>query len=93
MSKVKVALIGVGNCASSFTQGIQYYSNSESKVGLQNPTLAGLTPKDIEIVAAFDIDKRKVGLDLSEAIFAKPNNAPKVCEITKTEIKVSKGPL
>ena len=93
MSKVKVALIGVGNCASSFTQGIQYYSNSESKVGLQNPTLAGLTPKDIEIVAAFDIDKRKVGLDLSEAIFAKPNNAPKVCEITKTGIKVSKGPL
>ncbi len=93
MPKVKVALIGVGNCASSFLQGIQYYAKSKDTVGLRNPTLAGLTPKDIEVVAAFDVDERKVGLDLSEAIFAKPNNAPKVSDVPKTGVKVSKGPL
>jgi myo-inositol-1-phosphate synthase len=94
MPKVKVALIGVGNCASSFIQGIQYYSKPKAdQLGLRNPTLAGLTPKDIEVVAAFDVDDRKVGKDLSEAIFAKPNNAPKICDLTKSGVKVSKGPL
>jgi len=96
MSKVKVALIGVGNCASSFIQGIQYYSKLEKPadhVGLRNPTLAGLCPKDIEVAAAFDVDDRKVGKDLSQAIFAPPNNAPKVCEVTLSGIKVSKGLL
>ena len=96
MSKVKVAIIGVGNCASSFIQGIQYYGKldkTEDYVGLRNPTLAGLSPKDIDVVAAFDVDNRKVGSDLSEAIFAKPNNAPKVCDVPKTDVKVSKGPL
>jgi myo-inositol-1-phosphate synthase len=93
MSKVKVALIGVGNCASAFIQGIQYYSKSTDCIGLRNPSLAGLSSKDIEVIAAFDIDNRKVGKDLSEAIFAKPNNAPKVAEIEKMGVKVSKGPL
>ncbi len=94
MAKVKVALIGVGNCASSFIQGIQYYSKPKAdQLGLRNPTLAGLTPKDIEVVAAFDVDDRKVGLGLSEAIFVKPNNAPKVCEVPKLGVKVTKGPL
>lgn len=94
MPKVKVALIGVGNCASSFIQGIQYYSKPEAdQLGLRNPTLAGLTPKDIEVVAAFDVDAHKVGLDLSEAIFAKPNNAPKVSAVPKLGVKVAKGPL
>lgn len=96
MPQVKVALIGVGNCASSFIQGIQYYNKFEKPedcVGLRNPTLAGLSPKDIVVVAAFDVDQRKVGLDLSEAIFAKPNNAPKVCEVAKTGVTVTKGPL
>jgi myo-inositol-1-phosphate synthase len=94
--KVKVALIGVGNCASSFIQGIQYYNKfqkPEDSIGLRNPTLSGLNPKDIEVVAAFDVDERKVGLDLSKAIFAKPNNAPKVCEIPTSGVNVSKGPL
>ena len=84
MPKVKVALIGVGNCASSFIQGIQYYGKLEKPedcVGLRNPVLAGLSPKDIQVVAAFDVDERKVGKDLSEAIFAIPNNAPKVCDV------------
>jgi myo-inositol-1-phosphate synthase len=94
MAKVKVALIGVGNCASSLIQGIQYYSNPKvDQVGLRNPTLGGLSPKDIEAVAAFDVDNRKVGLDLSEAIFAKPNNAPKICDVPKLGVKVAKGPL
>jgi len=94
--KVKVALIGVGNCASSFIQGIQYYNKfqkPEDCIGLRNPTLAGLNPKDIQIVAAFDVDERKVGLDLSEAIFAQPNNAPKVCDVPTMGVTVSKGPL
>jgi myo-inositol-1-phosphate synthase len=96
MPKVKVALIGVGNCASAFIQGIQYYAKlqkPEDSVGLRNPVLAGLSPKDIQVVAAFDVDERKVGKDLSEAIFAKPNNAPKVCDIPVTGVKVNKGPL
>ena len=96
MPKVKVALIGVGNCASSFIQGIQYYAKlqkPEDHIGLRNPVLAGLSPKDIQVVAGFDVDDRKVGLDLSQAIFAKPNNAPKVCDVPPTGIKVAKGPL
>lgn len=93
MPQIKVALIGVGNCASSFIQGIQYYTNQQDCVGLRNPTLAGLSPKDIEVVAAFDVDARKVGLDLSQAIFAKPNNAPKVCDVPSLNVKVNKGPL
>ncbi len=96
MPKVKVALIGVGNCASSFIQGIQYYGKLEKpadQIGLRNPVLAGLSPKDIEVVAAFDVDERKVGKDLSEAIFAQPNNAPKVTNIPSLGVKVNKGPL
>ncbi len=96
MPKVKVALIGVGNCASAFMQGIQYYGKLEKPedfVGLRNPVLAGLSPKDIAVVAAFDVDARKVGKDLSEAVFAAPNNAPKVCNVPSTGVKVSKGPL
>ncbi len=96
LPKTKVALIGVGNCASALIQGLQYYGKFEKKeefVGLRNPTLGGLTPKDIQVVAAFDIDDRKVGKDLSEAIFAKPNNAPKVADVPKTGIVVQKGPL
>jgi myo-inositol-1-phosphate synthase len=94
--KVKVALIGVGNCASAFLQGVQYYGKAvkpEEFVGLRNPTLAGYTPGDIEVVAAFDVDERKVGLDLSEAIYAKPNNTPKVTQVPKTGVTVNKGPL
>jgi myo-inositol-1-phosphate synthase len=96
MPKVKVALIGAGNCASSFLQGIQYYNNiqkPEDSIGLRNPTLAGLYPKDIEVVAAFDVDGRKVGIDLAQAIFAPPNNAPKVGDIPATGVIVAKGPL
>jgi myo-inositol-1-phosphate synthase len=96
MPKVKVALAGVGNCASAFVQGLLYYSKIEKEedcVGLRNPILGGLAPKDIQVVAAFDIDNRKVGKDLSEAIFAEPNSAPKTVEAKPSGVKVEKSPL
>ena len=93
MPKIKVALAGVGNCASALTQGLTYYTIfAENPVGLRNPTLAGYKPSDIQIVAAFDIDKRKVGKDLAEAIFAQPNNAPRVTDTPATGVTVQKGP-
>ena len=92
MPKVKIALIGVGNCASALVQGLRYYGDSD-RTGLRNPSLAGLTPNDVEVVAAFDVDERKVGRDLAEAVFAEPNNAPKVAEVPETGIVVQKGPL
>ena len=96
MPKIKVAIVGVGNCASAFLQGINYYGETakiDEFVGLRNSTLAGYVPNDITVVAAFDIDERKVGLDLSEAIFAKPNNTPQVSQVLKTNVTVNKGPL
>ncbi|NIQ08126.1 MAG: inositol-3-phosphate synthase, partial [Candidatus Korarchaeota archaeon] len=83
MPKTKVALVGVGNCASAFVQGLHYYKNCTKEngcVGLRNPLLARLNPKDVEIVAAYDVDNRKVGKDLSEAIYAPPNNTPKLAD-------------
>jgi myo-inositol-1-phosphate synthase len=96
MPKIKVALIGVGNCASAFNQGLCYYGKVENEAGytgLRNPKVGGFAPEDIQIVAAFDVDERKVGKDLSEAIFASPNNAPKIAPVPITGVTVSKGPL
>ncbi len=93
MPKIKVALTGVGNCASAFIQGLRYYRIfAENTVGLRNPQLGGYIPSDIQVVAAFDVDNRKVGKDLSEAIFAPPNNAPKVTDITEIGVTVKKAP-
>jgi myo-inositol-1-phosphate synthase len=72
--KIKIAIVGVGNCASSLIQGIEYYRNNSDTIGLMNYVLNGYKPGDIEVVAAFDVDKRKVGKDINEAIFEKPNN-------------------
>jgi myo-inositol-1-phosphate synthase len=95
VSKVKVALIGVGNCASAFVQGLQYYGKLAEKdsVGLRNTNLGGLTTRDIQVVAAFDVDQHKVGKDLAEAVFAVPNNAPKVADVPLTGVVVQKGSL
>jgi len=96
LSKIKVALIGVGNCASSFLQGLYFYSkeqNAGEGKGLRYPILGGFKPSDIEVVAAFDIDRRKVGRDLSEAIFAPPNDTLKVEEVPKLGVTVRKGPV
>ena len=75
MKKIKIAIIGLGNCASSLIQGIYYYRNKkpEDAIGLMHWNIGGYKPGDIEIVAAFDIDKRKVDKDVSEAIFSPPN--------------------
>jgi len=75
MGKIKVAIIGVGNCASSLIQGVHYYrgEKAEEAIGLMHWDIGGYKPFDIEVVAAFDIDRRKVGLDVSKAIFSKPN--------------------
>ena len=75
MKKIKVAIVGVGNCASSLIQGIHYYRNrkSDEAIGLMHYEIGGYKPQDIEVVAAFDIDTRKVGCDVHKAIFSKPN--------------------
>jgi len=94
MAKIRVALAGVGNCASGFVQGLQYYKgfcSEENVVGLRRLVLAGYHPRDIEVVAAFDIDARKVGRDLSEAIFAKPNNTLEFAKVPELGVSVMKG--
>lgn len=75
MAEVKIAIVGVGNCASSLVQGIHYYSdgNPDEVCGLMHWDIGGYTPGDVKVVAAFDIDERKVGHDVGEAIFAEPN--------------------
>lgn len=96
LPKVRVALVGVGNCASALVQGLQYYGKckgGEGCLGLHNLILGGLHPKDVEIVAAFDIDARKVGKDLAEAVFAPPNNAPRITDVHRTGVIVKKGPV
>ena len=96
LTKIKVALAGVGNCASALIQGLRYYGNctkEEESLGLRHIYLGGFHPRDIQIVAAFDIDERKVGKDLSQAIFAEPNNAPRVADVPPLNAKVQKGPV
>src|SRR4051794_41416024 len=73
MNKIKVALVGVGNCASSLVQGRYFYAGRKAPEGLMHERLGGYAIADLQFVAAFDTDARKVGLDLGEAIFAKPN--------------------
>ena len=87
---VKVALAGVGNCASVFLQGLKFYSGGERK-GLWHPNVAGLKPKDIQVVAAFDVDSRKVGLELSKAAFTSPNVARRYLSLPKTRVMVDPG--
>ncbi len=94
MGKINVAIIGVGNCASSLVQGIHKYREipeDETIPGLMHPRLGGYEIGDINIVAAFDIDARKVGKDLSEAVFAKPNNTIKFAEVPQTGVTVERG--
>jgi myo-inositol-1-phosphate synthase len=91
---IRTAIVGVGNCASSLVQGIHYCrANPETAVGVPFPKLGPYAPADIEIVAAFDIDARKVGRDLSEAIFAPPNcTAVFNANLPRTNVPVSRGP-
>ena len=81
MDRIRIAVAGVGNCACSLVQGIHYYmnKNAEEAIGLMHWEIGGFKPGDIEVVAAFDIDRRKVGKDLHEAIFAEPNCTTRFC--------------
>ncbi|MBI2950836.1 inositol-3-phosphate synthase [bacterium] len=94
MGKVRVAIIGVGNCASSLVQGVQFYKNAkdhEFVPGLMHANLGGYHVRDIEFSAAFDVDRNKVGKDLSEAIFTSPNNTVKFSDVPRLGVPVHRG--
>jgi len=96
MSKIRVAIAGIGNCASSLVQGIHYYAaqsaaGDTSGIGLAHPVLGGYAPGDIDIVAAIDIDRRKVGRPLHEAIFAPPNNTKTIFDDFTSDAVVQMG--
>jgi myo-inositol-1-phosphate synthase len=92
--KVRVAIIGVGNCANSLLQGVEYYKDADPDQfvpGLMHVGLGGYHVRDIEFTAAFDVTREKVGKDLSEAIWAHPNDTYKFAEVPKTGVTVSRG--
>jgi len=92
--RIKIAVVGVGNCASSLIQGIHYYDESrrDGAVGLMHWEVGGYCPSDLEVVAAFDIDRRKVGRDVTEAVFAEPNCTAVFCEdLPKLGVPVRMG--
>jgi myo-inositol-1-phosphate synthase len=95
MEKIRIALVGVGNCASSLVQGITYYQDrgDEQAIGLMHTTIGGYGPSDIEVACAFDIDARKVGRDVAEAIYAPPNNTFTFAQVPKTGVQVRMGRL
>jgi myo-inositol-1-phosphate synthase len=94
MGRIRIAIVGVGNCASSLVQGLEYYANKQrdDATGLLHWEIGGYRPQDIEVVAAFDIDVRKVGKDVSEAIFEPPNCTAVFChELPKSGVRVRMG--
>lgn len=96
MDKIKIAIVGIGNCASSLIQGISFYQtkNSSDAIGLMHWEIGGYLPSDIEVVAAFDIDARKVGKDVADAIFAPPNCTAIFCStVPPTGTLVSMGTI
>ncbi|HUD78594.1 MAG TPA: inositol-3-phosphate synthase [Streptosporangiaceae bacterium] len=95
MGSVRVAIVGVGNCASSLVQGVEYYKDADpaSRVpGLMHVQFGPYHVRDIEFVAAFDVDAKKVGRDLAEAIVASENNTIKICDVPPTSLTVQRGP-
>lgn len=94
MQRIRIAIVGIGNCASSLVQGIEYYKDKrpEEAIGLMHWEIGGYQPSDIDVVAAFDIDLRKVGKDVSEAIFEPPNCTTVFChDLPKTGVRVRLG--
>ena len=95
MGSVRVAIVGVGNCASSLVQGVEYYRNADPNdrvPGLMHVTFGDYHVSDVEFVAAFDVDAKKVGMDLAEAIVASENNTIKLCDVPPTGVSVQRGP-
>lgn len=93
-NSVRVAIVGVGNCASSLVQGVQYYQDADENVtvpGLMHVKFGKYHVRDVEFVAAFDVDAKKVGFDLSEAIFASENNTIKIADVPPTGVTVQRG--
>ena len=96
MSNIKIAIVGVGNCASSLIQGIHYYQDKapQDAIGLMHWEIGGYSPGDIEVVAAFDTDRRKVGVDVHEAIFSPPNCTTVFCsDIPASGVTVQMGKI
>lgn len=95
MKKIKCGIVGVGNCASSLAQGLYYYRTRTKAelIGLMHEILGGYKPQDIEIVAAFDIDKRKIGKDISQAIFEQPNCTKRFSDVPILNVEVMKCPV
>lgn len=97
MSKIRLAVAGVGNCASSLIQGTVYYKNVNGKAptipGLMHNVVGGYSISDIELVAAFDVDSKKVGKDLGEAVFAEPNCTQKFSDVPELGVTVEKAPV
>ena len=94
-TEVRVAIVGVGNCASSLVQGVQYYYDADEThtvPGLMHVTFGQYHVRDVKFVAAFDVDAKKVGFDLSEAIFASENNTIKIADVPPTNVTVQRGP-
>ena len=95
MSKVRLAIVGAGNCASSLVQGLEYYKDADptnTVPGLMHVDLGGYHIRDVELVAAFDVDAKKVGTDLAEAIVSEPNNTIRFAEVPPTSVTVQRGP-
>ncbi len=93
MGRIKVAVVGVGNCCSALVQGVYAYRELGKVEGLLHEKVGGYTPADIEFVAAFDVDARKVGRDLAEAIFAEPNCYEKIYDVPKIGVTVKMGEI
>ena len=94
MSKIRVAIVGVGNCANSLVQGVTYYKDAavdQEIPGLMHAVIGGYHISDIEFVAAYDVDAKKVGLDLADAMWASENNTIKFCNVAKTGVNVERG--
>jgi myo-inositol-1-phosphate synthase len=95
MGSVRVAIVGVGNCASSLVQGVEYYKDADPAgrvPGLMHVTFGPYHVSDVEFVTAFDVDAKKVGRDLAEAIVASENNTIKICDVPPTGVTVQRGP-
>jgi myo-inositol-1-phosphate synthase len=95
MGSVRVAVVGVGNCASSLVQGVEYYRNADAAdrvPGLMHVMFGEYHVSDVEFVAAFDVDAKKVGRDMAEAIVASENNTIKICDVPPTGVLVQRGP-
>jgi myo-inositol-1-phosphate synthase len=95
MGSVRVAIVGVGNCASSLIQGVEYYKDADPEAsvpGLMHVKFGDYHVSDIQFVAAFDVDAKKVGFDLSDAINSSENNTIRICDVPPTGVTVQRGP-